>query len=87
MTDTLTPEIKIASDLVGTALLVYLMSREDAKVRRLGATITVMSGIDGLVKLLAVRPITPVQAAYQVPWVILGAVACRWLVDPPRIGS
>lgn len=85
--DTLTADIKVASDLIGLALMYSMFRSKDAKVRRIGAATTVMSGIDGVVKLLAVRPITPVQAAYQVPWVILGAVACRWLVNPPRLGS
>ena len=85
--DRLDPSIKIVSDLVGSAIVAYFMSREDARQRRLGVNMLAMSGIDGVVKLLAARPITPVQAAYQVPWVVLGAVACRWLVNPPRLGS
>jgi hypothetical protein len=83
----LDPSIKIGSDLLGSAMVAYLLSQEDTRKRRVALNMLAMSGIDGVIKLLAARPITPLQAAYQVPWVILGVVACRWMIHPPRIGG
>jgi hypothetical protein len=83
----LDPSIKIVSDVLGSAMVAYLLSQEDTRKRRIGLNMLAMSGIDGVVKLIAARPITPLQAAYQVPWVIVGLAACRWMVHPPRIGA